>query len=379
MTLELDRTLAPLPAAPLVMMPFEEERPPLPARCDLAIIVACLSEAEDVFTSLASVSAFMDARPDVSVHLVLNGPDERRLHLVADAIEGCPVSVLGPAVGDARMVRVVTEQLTEAATVLRLRAGKLLDPDVAVGDHRRGRRLPEDRRGRLHDVGVDLRGFVEVHPETVFEGTTSFYGGVHNTRAARFGAFTYSHAMISPAVESIGRYCSIAEGVKFGLREHPLTWLGTSNFTYEMENPQWDDHRRRRRRPFQDFPHGDDRQQRAIRIGNDVWIGGHAYIKGGVTIGDGAVVGTMAVVTKDVPPYAVVVGNPARIVRFRFPADVVHELERVRWWQYDFTDLDGIDLRDVAGALEEIRDRAERGLISPFVGIDEPLVRLLEP
>jgi chloramphenicol O-acetyltransferase type B len=73
----------------------------------------------------------------------------------------------------------------------------------------------------------------------------------------------------------------------------------------------------------------------SVTIGNDVWLGREATILAGVTIGDGAVVGARAVVTKDVPPYAIVVGMPAKLLRFRFPEDVVAKLLRLRWWEWD--------------------------------------------
>jgi acetyltransferase-like isoleucine patch superfamily enzyme len=74
-------------------------------------------------------------------------------------------------------------------------------------------------------------------------------------------------------------------------------------------------------------------------IGNDVWIGNKAIILQGVTIGNGAVVGAGAVVTKDVPPYAIVVGNPAVILRKRFDENVVSLLERTKWWNMTEKDL----------------------------------------
>ena len=71
-----------------------------------------------------------------------------------------------------------------------------------------------------------------------------------------------------------------------------------------------------------------------ILIGNDVWIGDGVTILGGVRIGDGAVVAAEAVVTKDVPPYAIVAGNPARVIKYRFPQDVIEKLERIAWWNW---------------------------------------------
>ncbi|WP_140538245.1 DapH/DapD/GlmU-related protein [Mesorhizobium sp. B1-1-8] len=72
-----------------------------------------------------------------------------------------------------------------------------------------------------------------------------------------------------------------------------------------------------------------------VTVGNDVWIGHGAIMLPGVAIGDGAVVGAGAVVTKDVPPYAIVVGSPAKVIRYRFSEDVVAKLLAIQWWQWD--------------------------------------------
>ncbi|MDQ0392055.1 CatB-related O-acetyltransferase [Labrys monachus] len=71
------------------------------------------------------------------------------------------------------------------------------------------------------------------------------------------------------------------------------------------------------------------------RIGNDVWIGQRALVLPGLVIGDGAVVGAGAVVTRDVPPYAIVAGNPARVIRYRFPDAVIAALSRIEWWNWE--------------------------------------------
>ena len=71
-----------------------------------------------------------------------------------------------------------------------------------------------------------------------------------------------------------------------------------------------------------------------IVIGNDVWIGSDVTILGGVRIGNGAVIGSHAVVAKDIPPYAIVVGNPAKVIKYRFSADIIHKLQCIRWWNW---------------------------------------------
>jgi acetyltransferase-like isoleucine patch superfamily enzyme len=84
----------------------------------------------------------------------------------------------------------------------------------------------------------------------------------------------------------------------------------------------------------------------AIRIGNDVWIGQAAQIMSGVTVGDGAIVGAGSIVTRDVPPYAVVGGNPARVIRYRFDDETIARMQSMAWWDW-----------------EEARLRAERGFL----------------
>jgi acetyltransferase-like isoleucine patch superfamily enzyme len=119
----------------------------------------------------------------------------------------------------------------------------------------------------------------------------------------------------------IGRYCSFADGVKILLGgEHRTDWVSTYPFNV-LERA---------------FSHieGHPRSKGTVSVGNDVWLGRGAVIMSGVTVGNGAVVGAYSVVTRNVPPYAVVAGNPARLVRMRFPTDVVDRLQEIRWWDW---------------------------------------------
>jgi virginiamycin A acetyltransferase len=90
-------------------------------------------------------------------------------------------------------------------------------------------------------------------------------------------------------------------------------------------------------------------------IGHDVWIAQDVSIMRGLTIGDGAVIAAAAVVTKDVPPYAIVGGNPARIIRFRFPPDIIDALMLMRWWRYSYTHFNKIDLSDIRRTIQELQ------------------------
>ncbi|KNZ33107.1 MAG: hypothetical protein AD742_07535 [Methylibium sp. NZG] len=120
----------------------------------------------------------------------------------------------------------------------------------------------------------------------------------------------------------IGAFCSIADGVQIFLGgEHRMDWVTTYPFS-----AMW---------PGAGHFKGHPATKGDVMIGNDVWIAREAMILSGVRIGDGAVVGARAVVSKDVEPYAVVAGNPARVLKHRFEPAVVERLLRVRWWDWD--------------------------------------------
>lgn len=124
----------------------------------------------------------------------------------------------------------------------------------------------------------------------------------------------------------IGKFCSIACGAKFlfNSANHAMGSLSTYPFPLFFE--EWGLEKARVAEAWDNK--GD------IVAGNDVWIGYEAVILAGVTIGDGAVIGARAVVTKDVPPYTIVGGVPAKAIRRRFPEETVEELLRLKWWDW---------------------------------------------
>ncbi|MEG2869891.1 MAG: CatB-related O-acetyltransferase [Clostridium sp.] len=120
----------------------------------------------------------------------------------------------------------------------------------------------------------------------------------------------------------IGKFCSIASGARFmlaGNQGHNHKWISAYPF-----NPS----------VFSNAKDGFQRKGDTV-IGNDVWIGTEAMIMSGVKIGDGAVIGTRAVVTKDVAPYTVVVGNPGKLVKKRFSEEHINKLLEIKWWDWE--------------------------------------------
>lgn len=129
------------------------------------------------------------------------------------------------------------------------------------------------------------------------------------------GAYGYIGKNCYLTKVSIGNYCSIANNVSIGQGEHDLNQISTSSLFY------------------------DDAYKVLTKedcvIGNDVWIGVDAVVFRGVRLGNGSVVGANSVVTKDVPPFAVVVGSPAKIIKYRFENKKIDKIEKSQWWNYD--------------------------------------------
>lgn len=148
---------------------------------------------------------------------------------------------------------------------------------------------------------------------------------------------------------TIGSFCSISDHVYIGGAEHPLDWVSTSPIFENLP---------------QSLPKGrlashDVPQALRTIIGNDVWIGHAATIKQGVTIGHGAVVGSNALVTKDVPPYAVVGGVPAKIIKYRFEEKSIDTLLKIEWWNWNDEDIKdyGLYIKDVDLFIAKVNNR----------------------
>lgn len=147
---------------------------------------------------------------------------------------------------------------------------------------------------------------------------------------SEIGDYSYVGRNSSLVCASVGKFCSIAGGCMIGAGKHTLNNISTSPIFTERTNGtgySWIE------KSIED-PYSDK-----VEIGNDVWIGARVMIVGNVKIGNGAVVAAGAVVTKDVPPYAVVGGIPAKVIKYRFETQVINKLEKIQWWNQSMEQL----------------------------------------
>lgn len=126
----------------------------------------------------------------------------------------------------------------------------------------------------------------------------------------------------------IGSFTSIANGVIIGGGMHPISWVGTSPVFYKGRDSI--------KAKFSEYERENIKK---TAIGNDVWIGNNCLIKQGVIVGNGAVVGMGSVVTKDVKPYTIVAGNPAKPIRKRFDDEIIERLLNSKWWELNDLEL----------------------------------------
>jgi len=192
--------------------------------------------------------------------------------------------------------------------------------------------VPEGLKNYLRLVAAKLRnphcfvGSPLLGEKVTLGRGCSISRGAQVLNGVRLGDFSYVNCGAIVASGELGRFCSVGPYTIIGMPNHPVNFLSTSPRLYGPQNvlgvpSDWND--------FSDPP----------QIGSDVWIGAHAFIRQGLRIGHGAIVGAASVVTHDVPPYAIVVGSPARVLRFRFEPDIVAEILESRWWERSTREL----------------------------------------
>ena len=244
-------------------------------------------------------------------------------------------------------------RIEDGTLVLLSRDGTVSTRLTRADENDAGLRL-EGRFG-LYDVGHDLVLRLETQPEDWRPPVPAPTRDALRDGVARFGwqigDYTYgTPEVIDPEYGSlsIGRFCSIASHVTIVIGNHDHRLITTYPFATLG-------------RDWPTLPDGasDHVGRGETRIGHDVWIGKGAFVMPGVTIGDGAVIGAAAVVTRDVAPYAIAVGNPARSVSVRFPEHQVRRLLALQWWHWPLQKLETLLPLLLSRDVERFLDAAE--------------------
>ena len=157
-----------------------------------------------------------------------------------------------------------------------------------------------------------------IHPTSKVEAGSE----IVNCKIGRYSVISYNCDIVNC---DIGSFCGIGNGTVIGKGMHPMEWVSTSMVFYEGKDSLKQKFFEHKRQP-----------QKRTKIGNDVWIGEYSILKQGITVGHGAVIGMGSVVTKDVEPFSIVAGCPAKEIRKRFDSETIDALLKSQWW--DFSD-----------------------------------------
>jgi acetyltransferase-like isoleucine patch superfamily enzyme len=168
-------------------------------------------------------------------------------------------------------------------------------------------------------VGVDISGFgILTNPCIVYPFS--------NFINLNLGGYSYLSPLCEVTNLTVGNYTSIAKGFNVGL-SHPMVLLTASPVAWRSWIPE------------KVFPGHTNHDYKQTFIGNDVWIGANVILKEGLSIGDCSIIGVGSVVTKDIPPFSVAVGNPCRVIRTRFSDNFISEIINTPWFNYDWADF----------------------------------------
>jgi acetyltransferase-like isoleucine patch superfamily enzyme len=191
--------------------------------------------------------------------------------------------------------------------------------------------------------------------------------------ASEIGAFTFINSDYSDNksktiidAKSIGRFCAFANEVTIGLPEHSIEFLSVNSFfryNKEWQDSYWSSNQDRNWRDEMSKKYQEtiaDKRELAS-IGNDVWVGYRSIVLNGCKIGNGAIIAAGAVVTKDVEPYTIVGGVPAKPIRKRFSEKTIEKLMQIQWWKYGPDILIGLDLSNVDHIIDNLEKRVADG------------------
>ena len=191
---------------------------------------------------------------------------------------------------------------------------------------------------------------------SLLHGYNTLFEGVSITEC-EIGEFSYIQKYSTLYKTKVGKFCSIADHVRTGFGNHPTEMVSTYPSFYSDTKTGLG----------YSFFNGDSKYEMyrktkngfLVEIGNDVWIGAQTLILDGVTIGDGAVIAAGSIVTKDIEPYAIYGGVPAKLIRYRFSSSIIEQLLKIEWWNCDLDwIINNYDLfKDVDILLKNCHDR----------------------
>lgn len=147
----------------------------------------------------------------------------------------------------------------------------------------------------------------------------------NNIQDSSIDDYSYTSENCQIIYSNIGKFVNIASYVRLNPGQHPMDRVSQHHMLYRREMFGFGE---------DDLDFFDWRREKKISVGNDVWIGHNVTIMGGVTIGNGAVIGSGSIVTKDIAPYAIAVGNPAKVIKYRFDKNSINSLEKIAWWDW---------------------------------------------
>lgn len=180
-----------------------------------------------------------------------------------------------------------------------------------------------------------------------YAGEWTSIGANNKIIESKFGDYTYTMDDVTVNYTEIGKFCSIASHVCINPVQHPMNRVTQHHMTYRKVAYGFAD------KDDEDF--FDWRRKQTVIIGHDVWIGHGAIIMKGIEIGTGAVIGSGSVVTKDVEPYTIVVGVPAKPIKRRFSKDIAEKLLEIAWWDWPREKLENHfdELNDIEGFMQK--------------------------
>lgn len=208
-----------------------------------------------------------------------------------------------------------------------------------------------------HGVASQFPGNFQLPDNCVFEPPCSIKR-MQVAFSLEMGAFSFAKSGYYFGVK-IGRYTSIDDAVQIGRGSHPITWATTSPLYY-MQHEQVFNQTLEAAEGFR--PSAPPQRPNVTTIGHDVRIGYGALISQGVTIHNGAVIQPMAVVTKDVPPYAIVAGNPGVITGMRLPLMVAARMQALAWWRFAVWDMSGAPVGEPMKFCDHVKRQIDAGM-----------------